>query len=173
MLAAYTRADYDRLPEGFPAQLIDGFLVKEPAPTYGHGRIAARIRAQLVALVGPDLVPDTPADVAIDEHNVFQPDVVLLREPVPDEARDVGVPLLAVEVHSPSTRGLDRGIKAERLLEIGVEEVWLVEPATKTIEVRTLAGRTIARGSEPAVSNALPGFRLVPAALFTPPATRH
>ena len=55
-----TRIDYDRLPEGFPAQLIDGHLVREAAPTYGHNRIGARIRAALVSLVGPDRVPDSP-----------------------------------------------------------------------------------------------------------------
>ena len=31
----FTRADYDRLPEGFPAQLIHGWLVRDPAPSYG------------------------------------------------------------------------------------------------------------------------------------------
>jgi hypothetical protein len=41
--ALYTRADYERLPEGFPAQLVRGQLVKEPAPRCGHGVIGARV----------------------------------------------------------------------------------------------------------------------------------
>ena len=32
----FTRRDYEALPEGFPAQLVDGFLVREPSPSYGH-----------------------------------------------------------------------------------------------------------------------------------------
>ena len=165
----YTRADFDRLPEGFPEELIDGQLVKEPGPTYGHNRVCARIRHALLVLVGPDRVPDSPSDVAIDEHNVFQPDVVVLTEPVADATSYVGVPLLAVEVLSPSTRSHDRMVKAELLLGIGVAEVWLVDPARKTVEVRTVSGRAIARGGDEAVSAALPGFALVPAQLFTAP----
>lgn len=165
----YTRADFARLPEGFPGQLIEGQLVKDPAPTYGHNRTAARIRAALVALLGPDRVPDSPSDVAIDDHNVFQPDVVALSEPVEDTTSYVGVPLLAVEVLSPSTRSRDRSIKAERLLEIGVAEVWLADPATRTVEVRTVSDRTITRGQDQAVSAALPGFALTPDTLFSRP----
>jgi Uma2 family endonuclease len=162
----YTRADFDRLPEGFPGELIEGQLVKDPGPTYGHNRICARIRLALLQLLGPDRVPDSPSDVAIDDHNVFQPDVVVLSEPVDDATSYVGVPLLAVEVLSPSTRSRDRSIKAERLLEIGVAEVWLVEPATRTIEVRTVSRRAIARGQDEAVSRAVPGFARCPETLF-------
>ena len=167
MRTRFTRTDYDALPEGFPAQLVDGMLVKEPASTYGHGRVSTRIQAALLRFVAPDLVPAPPSDVLIDDWNVFQPDVVVLREPVEDDAHYVGVPLIAMEIHSPSTPERDRSVKAERLLEIGVDEVWLIEPATKTIEVRTLAGRMIARGADAATSTSIEGFRLVPDELFS------
>ena len=71
---------------------------------------------------------------------------------------------------SPSTRAVDRGIEAERLLEIGGEEVGLVDPTTRTIEVRPATARAFARGEERAVSQAPTGSTLVPARLFTPPA---
>ena len=128
MQQPFTRVDWERLPEGFPAQLIQGQLVKEPAPTYGHQRLGARIRFALLSLLGPDRVPDTPADVLVDDVNVYQPDVVVLRAPADDASHYVGVPLLAVEVLSRSTRKRDRDVKAERLLVLGVEEVWLVDP---------------------------------------------
>ena len=38
----FDRADYMRLPEGFPAQLIGGFLVRDPSPVTGH-QVLARI----------------------------------------------------------------------------------------------------------------------------------
>lgn len=169
MQAPFTRIDWDRLPEGYPAQLIQGQLVKEPSPTYGHQRLGARIRHALLALVGPDRVPDTPADVAIDDENVFQPDVVVLDSPADDDSPYVGVPLLAVEVLSPSTRSRDRDVKADRLLGIGVDEVWLVDPTDRTIEVRTPTGRLLARTGDEARSDAVPGFVLVVDELFSPP----
>ena len=98
MQQPFTQVDWERLPEGFPAQLIQGQLVKEPAPTYRHQRLAARVRFALLSLLGPDRVPDTPSDVAVDHENVFQPDVVVLRAPADDASHYVGVPLLAVEV---------------------------------------------------------------------------
>ena len=165
----FTRADYDLLPEGFPAQLVEGYLVKEPSPTYRHQRIEHRILAGLAALVGIDRVVPSPADVVLDDHNVYQPDVVVVREIPPEEARDVGIPLLAVEVLSPSTRRRDREVKTRHLLEAGVEEVWLVDPREGTIEVHRTGGSREVRGATPVESEAVPGFRLTPTELFTPP----
>ncbi len=68
---SFTRADYTRLPEGFPAQLIEGMLVKDPSPTYGHQRIAAEIHFRLMQLVPRARLPFTPMDVGLDEFNVF------------------------------------------------------------------------------------------------------
>ena len=172
MRQLFTRADYDQLPEGFPAQLVEGFLVKEPAPTYHHQRIGQRIATQLVGLVGPDRTLSGPADVGIDEHNVFQPDVVVLREIPPDHVRDVGIPLLAVEVLSPATRKRDRDVKTLHLLDAGVEEVWLVDPEGASLEVHRGGGVEEARGPTAIESKALPGFSLTPATLFTPPVGR-
>lgn len=169
MQPLFTRANYDALPEGFPAQLVEGFLVREPSPTYGHQRIEQRILVHLVALVGPDRALSSPADVGIDDHNVFQPDVVVLREIPPDDVHDVGIPLLAVEVLSPSTRRRDRDVKTRHLLEAGVEEVWLVDPELGTIEVHRGGGSREVQGEASIESEAAPGFSLSPATLFTPP----
>ena len=168
MQQLFTRREYDLLPEGFPAQLIEGCLVKEPAPTYGHQRIEHRILARLAALVGPDLAIPSPTDVGIDDHNVYQPDIVVLRDFPPDHVRDVGIPLLAVEVLSPSTRRRDREVKTRHLLEAGVEEVWLVDPEAAALEVHRREGPEEARGDTPLESRSLPGFSLTPATLFTP-----
>jgi Uma2 family endonuclease len=170
MQQLFTRADYDKLPEGFPAQLIEGSLVKEPAPTDHHQRIETRILAHLAALVGPDRAIPSPTDVGIDDHNVYQPDIVVLRDIPPDHARDVGIPLLAVEVLSPSTRKRDREVKTRHLIRAGVEEVWLVDPEAAALEVHRADGPEAARGDTPLVSRALPGFSLTPATLFTPAA---
>jgi len=168
MTALFTRALYDQLPEGFPAQLIEGELVKEPAPTYGHMRFGSRIHQELVLLVGPDRALMSPVDVAIDDFNVYQPDLVVLREPADDTKSDVGIPLIALEILSPSTRHRDREVKRHRLLAAGVREVWLVDADAGTIERWTADGVQEARAATRLTSRALPGFALVADELFTP-----
>jgi len=169
MSALYTRREYDLLPEGFPAQLIQGHLVKEPSPTYGHQRLVGRLRDALVPIVGPDLVVVSPTDVVLDEFNVFQPDVVVVREIPPLDQSNVGIPRLAFEVLSKSTASRDREVKRVLLLEAGVEEVWLLDPATQAIEVWWPDAMRRFSGQDAAISRGLPGFRLVPARLFHAP----
>jgi len=162
MTDLFTRADYDRLPEGYPAQLVEGWLVKEPAPTYEHQLVQSRLHAALARIVGPDLVLTAPADVVVGEHDVYQPDVVVLREAPRRDQRSVGVPVLAIEVLSPSTASRDRDVKTSHLLAAGVAEVWLVDPAARTVERHTAHGVETARGRAPLVSDALPDFFVVP-----------
>lgn len=169
MSTAFTRADYDRLPEGFPAQLIEGFLVKQPAPTYGHQALIMEIVSKLLALVPKGLLVTAPSDVVLDELNVYQPDVLVLRAIPPSQVRDVGVPLLAIEVLSPSTARRDRRVKRKHLLAAGVAEVWIVDPATRTVELDDATGHRFASGDEPLASSAVPGFALTPATLFGVP----
>jgi Uma2 family endonuclease len=167
--ARFTRADYELLPEGFPAQLVAGRLVREPSPTYGHSYFSGQLYARLLALVGPARAVHAPQDVGIDEFNVFQPDVLVLREIPPLDVHDVGIPLLALEVLSPSTARRDRRRKLPRYLAAGVAEVWIVDPDAGTVEVHDAAGRRSASGDETIASRAVPGLEVVPAALFAPP----
>ena len=169
MAVRFTRADFKRLPEGFPAQLIGGMLVKEACPTYGHQLFAGRLYGQLVSLVGHGRAIHAPQDVGIDEWNVFQPDLLVVRQTPSLDAHDVGIPMLAVEVLSPTTARRDRGVKTRRLLNAGTVEVWLVDPIAKTVEVHDAAGIRSAAGNERLSSNAVPGFEVVPSKLFEPP----
>jgi Uma2 family endonuclease len=162
----FTTAEYEQLPEGFPAQLIEGALVREPSPVYGHQELAAKLRFELLKLLGPSLVPDTPADVGIDKYNVFQPDIVVLERPPPRDAHCVGVPLLAIEVLSPLTAQRDRHVKTEKLVGAGVAEVWLVDRSAETVEIYTAEGSRRYGGQDRAASAAVPGFVVVPALLF-------
>ena len=165
----FTRRDYDLLPEGFPAQLIEGQLVREAAPTYGHQRIALALVSAWVRCVGWERVGIAPQDVGIDDFNVFQPDVLLFREPPPDDVRDIGIPLVAAEVLTPSTARRDRVVKRRRLLGAGCAEVWILDPEARTVEVFDLSGSRVARGNERIESRAVPGLGVVPDALFTRP----
>lgn len=162
----FKRADYMALPEGFPAQLIDGELVKDPAPTYGHQRLVLDLAAMLRELVGRDRVVISPIDVFLDDENVFQPDVLVTPAPLRRDAADVGIPCLVIEVLSPSTRHLDRRRKLGSYLEAGIEEVWIVDPDSGTVEIHTVGGETVGRGRDEVASRIVPGFRVVPDVLF-------
>jgi len=51
-----------------------------------------------------------------------------------------GVPLLVIEVLSPSTREHDRSRKAKRYAALGVPHCWLVDPDARRIECFRLEG---------------------------------
>jgi Uma2 family endonuclease len=79
-----------------------------------------------------------------------------------------GVPVLAVEILSPSDTHEDITEKVMHYLEVGVLLVWVVDPAFKTVTVYQ-------PGAEPVLFNAeqyldggkhLPGFRVLVADLF-------
>jgi Uma2 family endonuclease len=155
-----------RLPEGFPAELVDGELIKEPSPTYGHQRLVQQIFLELHRIVGPERVVISPMDVFIDDQNVLQPDVLVVRDPLPRDAPEVGIPVLVVEVLSPSTADRDLKMKTRIYLRAGVEEVWLVDPESESIEIHTSTGVVSVGPDEAAASRVVPGFALTARSLF-------
>jgi Uma2 family endonuclease len=166
MTTLFTTRDYQALPEGFPAQLIEGRLVKTPGPQPGHQAIVSEIHVALAEVVGARRALTGPLDVAVDDQNVYQPDVVVLASAALGSTRSVGIPRLVVEVLSPSTAAHDRDVKTPRLLAAGVAEVWLVDPEALAIEVHDADGVRIARGATPIRSHVLEGFEVVPSRLL-------
>lgn len=162
----FTRDDYMALPEGYPAQLVEGDLVKSPSPTYGHQRLVLRLGRRLSELIGESRVAIAPMDVFLDRHNVYQPDVLVTPRPLAKDVAEVGIPCLVIEVLSPSTRLRDRRQKLTHYLEGGVAEVWFVEPESETVEIVTLRGEERFRDDEVAASETVPEFRITPGELF-------
>ncbi len=168
METVFTRADYMQLPEGFPAQLIEGCLVKSPSPTYGHQFFIGRIYTRLRDLVGERRVVMAPCDIPLDELNVYQPDVVVWADAPPMDVQqdDNPLPLIVLEVLSPSTEAQDRDVKTRRLLAAGVKEVWLVDPRRRRIQVAAVQRPREASDERSVSSDVVPGFSLSPADLF-------
>ncbi len=166
MTHPFTRALYDRLPEGFPAQLVDGRLVRDPAPTGGHQALVGALYLALAPLVGLKRALLSPVDVALDETNVLQPDLAVYATPPPLDRRHAEIPAVVFEVLSPSSRHFDRRVKAGKYLAAGVREVWLVDPERETVEIRTIDGRRVFRGESGARSAILADFVVVPRDLF-------
>jgi len=144
----FTRSDYERLPDGFPCELVEGQLVKEPAPIYRHQRVIVRLIAALLETVGADRAVTAPIDLFIDDHNVLQPDVAVFATALARDVRHIPTPQIVVEVLSPSTAARDRGRKTGIYLRAGVGEVWLIDPYSGSIEVHTSLGVTGNAGHE-------------------------
>ena len=65
MRTPFTLRDWKQLPEGFPAQLFDGVLVREPSPTFGHQQLVGRLYRRLLERVEEERVVLAPIDVVI------------------------------------------------------------------------------------------------------------
>jgi Uma2 family endonuclease len=143
--AFLTAEDYRALPEhGHRYQLIQGELSMAPAPNRYHQEISANIEFLLrryleVHPIGK--LYDAPFDVYLTEHNVFQPDILFVandRLGILTEEGAAGAPTLVVEILSPRTAALDRTAKKQVYAESGVEELWLVDPESKRVEIYRL-----------------------------------
>lgn len=140
-------ADYERLPDdGQRYELLDGELRMTPAPGTTHQAISLRIAHHLYTLLemsGTGRVFAAPIDVELGPATIVQPDIVVV---LPDgratitEQRIIGPPDLVVEIVSPGTASYDRREKRDSYGLAGVREYWIVDPASRTVELLTLDG---------------------------------
>ena len=81
-----------------------------------------------------------PMDVVLAEATAVQPDLILVLERNSSILNDVvrGVPDLVVEVLSPSTEKMDRGLKIETYARHGIGEYWIVDIPKSVIEIYRL-----------------------------------
>ncbi len=164
---------YYQLPDdGVRHELVNGWLVSEPAPGVGHGRVAARLVSLLDAYVrqhgsGVVLANDTGFILHRSPDTVRAPDVAFIRldrfRALEDEVGPMpGPPDLAVEVLSPSNRLGEMHGKVADYLAAGAIEVWVVDPQAKRVDSyrELLAPVTRGTGDVLEVPNLLPGFSI-------------
>ncbi len=138
--------EYFQLPEYEQhdlIQLIDGEVIIGMAPIPKHQDIVRDILFlfTLVSRNKGGITYASPIEVFLDQHNVFEPDVLFLKpdsECTVGDKRLTGAPDLVVEVLSPSTAKHDRKQKHTAYEQHGVKEYWIVDPAHEVIEVWTL-----------------------------------
>ena len=83
-----------------------------------------------------------PSDVQLTDLNIYQPDLYYVsrkRRSILTDQGARGAPDLIVEILSPKTAKLDRGVKREIYARSGVEEMWIVDPAVKKVLVYRFA----------------------------------
>lgn len=144
----FTYEDYAHFPDDRKQyQIVDGEVYMVPAPVPYHQRVSRNIEIivqNYVSKHGLGEVFDAPCDVILSNENVVQPDLFFIskdRLNIITEKNIAGPPDLVIEILSPYTEKLDRTIKRDLYERYGVLEYWLVDPASKQIEILSLSGK--------------------------------
>jgi len=144
----WTYNHYAALPDdGQRYEIVGGVLYMTPSPGLYHQKAVQRLFRSLVALIedtGQGEVFIAPFDVQLSPKNVVQPDVLVILntgDAMITPSRVIGAPDLVIEVSSPSTVGFDRREKRDSYALAGISEYWIVDPASRIIEVFVLEGK--------------------------------
>ncbi len=129
----FTPKDFWKLPEdagdGVRYELLDGAIVMTPAPGKPHQWVAQQLLMRLNAAAPVDLdVFMAPLDVVFATGDILEPDLMVITDRDPHGKVVTEVPLLAVEVLSPSSRKRDVGDKLTAYRDAGVPSYWVVDP---------------------------------------------
>ena len=141
-----TYADLEGTPENMIAEILNGELVLSPRPAPRHANAASVLGSDINGRFhGPPRPEDRGGWWILDEPEIhlsgeaFVPDIAGWRRERMPEVPDVPwldlAPDWVCEVASPSTQRHDRIVKSAIYLEAQVRWMWLVTPATATIEV--------------------------------------
>jgi Uma2 family endonuclease len=137
---AYTAADYAKLPESAPFQLINGKLIFMASPKDLHQQIVGNIYFEIRSYIKIHKIGElrvSPLDVHFDEQNIVQPDVLFVsiarKEIIQDYIK--GAPDFVVEVLSPTNTKAEMQAKMELYGKYDVIEYWIVKPKEESVEV--------------------------------------
>jgi Uma2 family endonuclease len=128
----WTAEEYDALPEdGYRRELVEGVLHVAASPTGLHQRVAGLIWAAMDARAPRDIVVTQAVEIKLNDRLRYIPDVLavtidgyakgLRSQYLP---RDV---VLALEIVSDSSRGMDRVLKPNHYASVGIPHFWRVE----------------------------------------------
>ena len=143
----YTYADYLKWDSPERYELIDGEAVLLAAPSTSHQLVSAELMRQLANfLEGKNCKAiAAPFDVRLfekeagspeDVDTVVQPDIsVVCDKSKLDERGCKGAPEMVIEIISPGSLRHDRLVKFNLYQRAGIGELWLVDPAGRSIEV--------------------------------------
>lgn len=149
----HTYAEYLTWPDDQRIELVGGvaYVKEPPAPSRPHQGLVGELYRQVAnalegtssrAYVAPFDVRLPKAGEADDEiDTVLQPDVLIVCDRGKLDERGMrGAPDWVAEVLSPSTGRHDRVVKIPVYERAAVPEVWLVDPAERTLSVYRFAG---------------------------------
>jgi Uma2 family endonuclease len=181
LVKTYTLEEFWQLPEPpdrSKLELIAGVLYMSPPPEYTHDNVVKRLNRILSRHLdetgdkGSLYLPR--AAIWTSARTYLEPDLFYLSAELEarldPEHRDTAD--LVIEVISPGSATYDRNTKADTYGALGVGELWLIDEAAQTVEVRRQTGagfdegRTFSRG-EQVESAVFPALGLQVEQLFT------
>jgi Uma2 family endonuclease len=142
----YTLEEFWALPEPEDRahyELIKGRLHMVPGPNPPHGSVGSRMTKSLVMFLvnnkveGEVLHPREPVYRRAEDSTYLEPDMMYVspallgRKGVKRTSADI-----VFEYLLRRTSVYDRTKKADAYLDLGIRELWLVDPVTETVEVR-------------------------------------
>jgi prevent-host-death family protein len=133
-------------------ELIDGVIYYIASPSYDHQQAIHEVHGAFYNwFKGKQCIPLTsPFDVTLikSEENicVVQPDIIVIcdKENMDKKGKYKGVPTLAVEVLSPSTRSKDMLKKLDLYMQCGVKEYWVIDTKNEQVTVLSNENNEIA-----------------------------
>lgn len=132
---SWTYDAYAAIPDdGKRHEIVDGEHHVNPAPSLYHQQVSRRLQFQLYSameLKELGVVINAPVDVQLSDHDIVQPDLVIIRKAnrhIMTPAMVKGIPDLLIEILSPSHPGHDLITKRQAYERHGVPEYWIVSP---------------------------------------------
>ena len=138
----YTEADYYALPEDVRAELIDGQIYYQAAPSRIHQKLLGKIHQRIANYI--DLKSGScevyPAPFAVklweDKKTIVEPDISVICDPDKLTERGcTGAPDWIIEIVSPGNSSHDYIRKLNLYADAGVREYWIVNPINHTVLV--------------------------------------
>lgn len=138
----YTEDDYYNIPEDVRAELIDGQIYYQAAPSRIHQTISGELHTIINNYIrtkkGSCRIYAAPFAVKLfkDRKNIIEPDISIICNPdkLTDNGCD-GAPDWIIEIISPSNPEHDYILKLNLYKEAGVREYWIVDPRSEKIFV--------------------------------------
>ena len=144
----FTVTDYYRMAEtgvldpSERVELIEGEVIRMNPIGPTHANCVDRLNRDLVTALGDRATVRIQNPVRLSELSEPEPDVAVIR-PDRDLSRHPGPTdvLLIVEV-ADSSIGFDRRVKLPLYASAGIPEVWIVDLATRAVEIHSQSGST-------------------------------
>ena len=134
------KAFHANLPEGKKVEFINGEVVEGMPVKRDHADVVELLFALLQTFVHLKSLGKVGVEKLLVKltRNDYEPDICFWGNAKADAFRpkqmDFPAPDFVVEVLSPSTEKVDRGVKFRDYASSGVGEYWLIDPDAQTIE---------------------------------------
>ena len=168
-----TYADFLRFPDdGRRHELIDGVHYVSPSPEFRHQQLSLRMAAfsNYLEAMPIGVVVYAPMDCVLTMFDIVEPDLLVVlndQKSIITKKNIRGMPAIAVEILSESTRAIDEESKCALYERAGAREYWIVDGDLNRLTVYRRGAKQFERPSTHSAAEGnvlttplLPGFSL-------------